>query len=231
MSNPLHKFYCSKKYLDLSKILKIKSEGVCERCAGIFDISYLRTHHKIYLTLENINDPYITLNEKNIEVICHDCHNAEHKRFGLPAEVRRVFLVHGAPSSGKTTYVAQVATRHDVIVDLEALHKAICNCNFNDKPDATKAESFALRDKLLERIKYRAGKWQDAYIIGGYPDRTEREQIVRDYGAELVHIATPKEECLINAASKNTEFLTNEMRVDWINSYFMRFLPDEPPPC
>ncbi len=230
MTDPIHAFYCSKQYKDLSQILKIKSDGICPRCGGTFDISYLRTHHKEHLTYENINDPKVTLNEKNIEVLCHDCHNAVHRRFGaLPAHVRRVYLVHGAPCSGKSSYVAQVATRDDLIIDLDRLHRAICNCDLFDKPDATKAESFALRDKLLDRIRVRAGRWQDAYIIGGYPDRTEREQFIRDYAAEAIHINTPREECLMRLMRDAGRKLYVETTVGWINNYFERFKPDTPP--
>lgn len=222
MIDPIHAFYCSKDYIELSRFLKLKSGGKCARCGGIFDAGQLRTHHIIELTLDNIHDPQITLAESNIEVICHDCHNAAHRRFNTGRIVRNVYLVWGAPCAGKSSYVQQCATRYDLIIDLDRIHRAICNCTLYDKPDATKAEAFALRDKLLERIKYRAGKWQDAYIIGGYPDRTEREQIARDYGAELIHIDTPREECIARAMQDNSREAVCEAVVGWINQYYER---------
>lgn len=36
-------------------------------------------HHKEYLTEENVMDDNIALNEDNLEGLCIDCHNREHK--------------------------------------------------------------------------------------------------------------------------------------------------------
>jgi hypothetical protein len=35
-------------------------------------------HHRIWLTPENINDPNVSLNHENLELLCQDCHNKEH---------------------------------------------------------------------------------------------------------------------------------------------------------
>lgn len=80
--DPIHAFYCRKEYLDLAQSCKIASGGVCARCGDVFDIGELRPHHKIELTLDNVDDPQIALNPANIEVLCHECHNATHNRFG-----------------------------------------------------------------------------------------------------------------------------------------------------
>lgn len=37
-------------------------------------------HHIIHLTAENVNDPYISLNENNLETLCRDCHQKEHRQ-------------------------------------------------------------------------------------------------------------------------------------------------------
>jgi len=60
--------------------------GLCERCLarGIINAGSkknpLQVHHKIRLTPENLNDPSITLNWDNLELLCKDCHKAEHRR-------------------------------------------------------------------------------------------------------------------------------------------------------
>ena len=53
--------------------------GLCERCIrkGIYKAGEI-VHHKIYLTPRNINDPSVALNFRNLELVCLDCHNAEH---------------------------------------------------------------------------------------------------------------------------------------------------------
>lgn len=223
--DPIHAFYCRKDYLDLAQACKIKSGGVCAKCGGVFDISELRPHHKVELTLDNIDDVNVTLNPDNIEVLCHDCHNAAHKRFGYTVGAKHVYLVYGSPCAGKTTYVNSVATRNDLIVDLDKIHRAICVCGLYDKPDATKRVAFNVRDYLLDEVRTATPrrKWQDAYIIGIYPDRIDRDMFVQDYGAELVHIDTSKEECIKRAYQDIERSSVRDAMIGWINAYWERY--------
>lgn len=223
--DPIHAFYCRKDYLDLAQACKIKSGGVCAKCGGVFDISELRPHHKVELTLDNIDDVNVTLNPDNIEVLCHDCHNAAHKRFGYAVGAKHVYLVYGSPCAGKTTYVNSVATRNDLIVDLDKIHRAICICGLYDKPDATKRVAFNARDYLLDEVRTATPrrKWQDAYIIGTYPDRIDRDMFVQDYGAELVHIDTSKEECIKRAYQDIERSSIRDAVIGWINAYWERY--------
>lgn len=223
--DPIHAFYCRKDYLDLAQACKIKSGGICAKCGGVFDISELRPHHKVELTLDNIDDVNITLNPDNIEVLCHDCHNAAHKRFGYAVGAKHVYLVYGSPCAGKTTYVNSVATRNDLIVDLDKIHRAICICGLYDKPDATKRVAFNVRDYLLDEVRTATPrrKWQDAYIIGTYPDRIDRDVFVQDYGAELVHIDTSKEECIKRAYQDIERSSIRDAVIGWINAYWERY--------
>lgn len=223
--DPIHAFYCRKDYLSLAQSCKVKSGGICARCGGVFDLNELRPHHKIELTLDNIDDTNITLNPDNIEVLCHACHNAVHSRFGNAIGAKRVYLVHGSPYAGKTTYVASVATRNDIVVDLERIHAAICICGQYDKPDATKRIAFNIRDYLLDEIRTATPrrKWQDAYIIGSYPDRIDRDNFVREYNAELVHIDTPQDACVKRAYEDIKRVAARDVVVGWIADYWRRY--------
>ena len=223
--DPIHALYCRKDYLDLALQCKIKSGGKCARCGEIFDIEELRPHHIIELTLDNIDDVNITLNPDNIEVLCHNCHNAEHKRFGNGITEKKVYLVYGAPFSGKTTYVQSVATRNDIVVDLDKIIRAICICGLYDKPDATKKLAFRIKDLLMDEI-YSATqfrKWQNAYIIGTYPERYDREEIATKYGAELVHISTTKEDCIKSVCESVKQVSIQQAIIGWIDNYYQRY--------
>jgi len=68
------RFYKSKAWQEVRQAYFIYRHGICERCGKPADI----VHHKIYLTPENINDPSISLNFDNLELLCIDCHNKEH---------------------------------------------------------------------------------------------------------------------------------------------------------
>ena len=54
--------------------------GLCERCYrnGLIVPGDI-VHHKIHLTPENIKDPTVALNWKNLECLCRLCHNDAHK--------------------------------------------------------------------------------------------------------------------------------------------------------
>ena len=69
------KFYNSKQWLITRDIYRASKFGICERCNSS---NANHIHHKILLTIFNINDPEVTLNTKNLELLCHECHNKEH---------------------------------------------------------------------------------------------------------------------------------------------------------
>ena len=45
-------------------------------------------HHIIELTPDNINNPSISLNPRNLMLLCNDCHNKLHHRFEQGASSR-----------------------------------------------------------------------------------------------------------------------------------------------
>lgn len=59
-----------------------KSKGnLCERCLkkGLI-VPGVIVHHKVYLTPDNINDPAVSLNWNNLELLCMEHHAEEHNR-------------------------------------------------------------------------------------------------------------------------------------------------------
>ena len=70
------KFYNSKQWIKCREAFKESKFSICERCGMPGE----EVHHKIYLTPENINDPYITLSFENLELLCLSCHSIEHNR-------------------------------------------------------------------------------------------------------------------------------------------------------
>jgi 5-methylcytosine-specific restriction endonuclease McrA len=73
----LHNFYKSDAW-KLARQIKMKqADGKCERCGSVGE----EVHHKIRLTVDNVKDVTISINPKNLELLCKDCHNKEHDRF------------------------------------------------------------------------------------------------------------------------------------------------------
>ena len=73
-SKEVEKFYKSKAWQKTRDSYIAYRNGKCERCASAGVI----VHHKIYITTRNINNPEITLNFNNLELLCRKCHNQEH---------------------------------------------------------------------------------------------------------------------------------------------------------
>lgn len=68
------KFYNSKAWERCRESFKQSKFGLCERC----NMPGEEVHHKIYLNPFNINNPDITLNFDNLELLCMSCHSKEH---------------------------------------------------------------------------------------------------------------------------------------------------------
>lgn len=75
--NVLHNFYKSPAWLTARELKIMSVNGLCERCGAIG----IEVHHKERLSVDNFNDSSISLNQDNLELLCRDCHNKEHKRF------------------------------------------------------------------------------------------------------------------------------------------------------
>ena len=55
--------------------------GLCEECLRQGKIKPAQeVHHKIKLTPANVNNPEISLNWKNLEALCKECHMKEHRK-------------------------------------------------------------------------------------------------------------------------------------------------------
>ncbi len=213
----LHAFYCSKPWRDLSLRLKIERGGKCERTGEIFaDMSQLIAHHKIELTEDNVDDPAVSLNPDNIEIISFTEHNKEHRRFG---HAKQVNIVWGAPLSGKSSLVREMMRYGDIVMDIDALWQAVTMQPEYVKPDPCRFNVFALRDAMLDQIKTRYGQWYTAWVVGGYPDKYERERLAQTLGAELIYCEATMNECLNRRAESGRPERWDEYIRDWFDRF------------
>lgn len=179
-------------------------------------------HHKTPLTTQNVNDYNVSLNPDNIMIVSQRSHNEIHSRFGFCAE-RKVYYVYGAPCSGKTTFVADVKGNSDIVVDMDNIWQCVTGGERYNKPNALKANVFAVRDLLFDMIKTRAGKWERAYVIDGGALKADRERKAALLGAEVIFIDTDKQTCLQRLASDTGR--TTEQKKEW-NKYIDRWFED-----
>ena len=221
-------FYRSKewrKLLDTIKIERVNDDGqlICEYCKKTIVKAYdVIGHHKIELTEENVNEYDISLNPQNIMLVHHSCHNRIHNKLGYAN--REVFLVYGAPLSGKSTFVNESMSAGDLIIDIDSVWQCISNLPRYQKPGKLKAITFKVRDLLLDAVKYRLGRWNNAYVIGGYPLQGERERLIKELGAREVYIEATEEECLqrLKDCDDGRDF---DEWSQYIRSWFAQYAP------
>lgn len=193
---------------------------ICEYCGKPIVKAYdIIGHHTIELTEENVNDFTISLNPELIQLVHGRCHNYIHNKLGYGR--RQVYLVYGPPCAGKATYVKDVAQEGDLIIDIDNIWQAVSGCARYVKPGRLKAVVFSVRDNLLDAVKYRRGRWNNAYIIGGYPLISERERLVNELGAREVFIDIPKEDCIANLRADDARDFKEWLQYieDWYRHY------------
>ena len=193
--NTIHDLYVSPEFKKLRALLmneRVDGQGLlmCEYCHKPIVLPYdCIAHHKTEVTMANLHDASVTLNPENIMLVHHKCHNRIHKRFGRV--IRKVYMVWGAPRSGKTTYVDGIKERSDLVIDLDEIWKSIGD-KVLDKPNELKPVVFKVRDSLYESVLMRVGSWENAYIITTRPDVRVADKL----GAELIFIPSERERCL-----------------------------------
>ena len=213
MSDWAKQFYNSATWRKMRDYIRARDNGLCQICGAPGE----EVHHIKHLTPDNLSNPDITLNPDNLILLCKACHSAEHLRsIGLtrlnrmrswdPIEAKpdgslgkagRVYIVWGAPASGKTTYVKQHKGAWDLVVDLDYLKRALM-LDGDPMPD-TLPWAQAMRDTLYQAIADRRYYFDQAWVIAGLPKLAERRQLRQRLDAELIHIDTDIDTCLAHA--------------------------------
>ena len=210
----LSSFYHGKewrKLVEAIRIERVNEDGqlICEYCGKPIVRKYDAIgHHKVELTEENVNDFEVSLNPDNVVMVHHACHNRIHDKLGYSR--REVYLVYGPPRAGKTTWVRENMTEGDLVVDMDNVWECVSMCERYVKPKRLNAVVFKVRDVLIDAVKYRLGRWHNAYVIGGYPLSSERERLCRELGAREVFIDATMEECIQRA-----DGMEGESAEDW----------------
>lgn len=196
----LDTFYRSREWRNLINVIKMERTNedgliICEHCGKPIVNKYdCIGHHTTFLTEDNVNDADISLNPNNIALVHHACHNKIHNKLGYKR--REIYLVYGSPLSGKTSYVESVIEVGDLVIDIDNIWQCVSGCDRYIKPPRLNSVVFGVRDYLMDCVKVRRGKWQNCYIIGGYPLISERERLCKTLGAREIYIDSTKEECL-----------------------------------
>ena len=220
----LYNFYRSKEWVEFRQIVILDrldeygqtiDEVTGKPITKAYDIIL---HHKIPLTESNYMDANISLNPDNIMIVSHRTHNLIHQK--LQYNKREVYIVHGSPLSGKTSYVESVLQKGDLVVDIDNIWECVSGQPRYIKPNRLKSVVFSVRDNLLECIEYRKGKWLNAYVVGSFPFEAERERLCNTLGAKTIHIDTPKEECMLRLENSDRDV---KEWAKYIDEYWLKY--------
>lgn len=220
MYKSTHQFYTSDEWRDVREILLLDRHMTCEVCHKLIHKKYKAIgHHKIELNMSNLNDPTITLNLDNLMLVCNKCHNILHNRFGSKTQHR--YLVYGSPLSGKRTYVSESAGKNDLVISMDDIRYGITGGKLYDNSNNTLDDVYAVRDFLIDRVRNKATKAHDIYIVGGYPYKGERERLCKELKLEPIFIDASKEECLARLDEANDR--DKRLWTGYINEWFSRY--------
>ena len=202
-----HDLYKSKEWKNLLQTLKLERVNesgklLCEYCGEEIVKAYdCIGHHKIPLNNSNVNDYNISLNPDNIMLIHFKCHNAVHHRFGYELP-KKVYIVYGSPCAGKSTWVESMGTADDLIIDIDKIWECISFCDKYNKPRKLQQNTFETRNCLIDQVKMRLGNWQNAFIVGTYPLKMERQRLADEAMEEATKKAEEADKTLQESQEK-----------------------------
>lgn len=113
------------------------------------------------------------------------------------ADKRPVYIIEGAPGSGKTTYVQSRKQPGDIVIDLDLLASALQG-DVVAHPDYTPVMDAVIsaREAVYKTIRNRSGQWKSAYIIISSSDAKHVESIADQLGGTVVTMDTDLGQCI-----------------------------------
>ena len=82
--------YKSRRWQKVRKYIYKRDAGLCVRCGAIGEA----VHHRQPITPATITDPFVTLAEDNLELLCRECHSIAHSD-SLPTDPGLTFDAQG----------------------------------------------------------------------------------------------------------------------------------------
>jgi hypothetical protein len=225
----LSTFYHSREwhnFTDMIKMERVNEDGqlICEGCGKPITKKFdaICHHCNVFLTEDNVGDVTVSLNPDNIQVLHHRCHNLIHGK--TYSGRREIYLIYGAPLSGKSTYLNEVKQPGDVIVDVDAIRKCVSGEALHKIYPTHNSIVFGIRNFMLDAIKTRKGNWHRAYVVGGYPLESARKRLCLELGAQEIFIEATKEECFerLEADADNRDV---EAWRGYIDDWFEQYSP------
>ena len=237
------KFYQSAKWRkcrgDYVKSRQLTDGGLCEICRHR---PGEEVHHVKELTAENIADPRIALNSDNLKFICRECHFrtrddnfgrfmpqfettvGAYFDFGNSAPVlkqQKIYLVYGAPFSGKSEYVKKRMKYGDFVINIESLFEVLGGCRYNF-PQALFGNVCDIRDFVYEKISRGEINAKTIWVVESLPEKKKRENRAKQLKAELVFVESARDECIARVY-KSKKCKDKDKFLRFVSQWFEKF--------
>lgn len=106
--------------------------------------------------------------------------------------MKNVYIIAGAPGSGKSTYVRNRKAPNDLVIDLDYICAALQQeTNVHKNHDAVYQAAVCMRDSLYPFIAMRYGNWNECWIITSEPRRDKLKQLATKVRAtDIIEVET-----------------------------------------
>lgn len=125
-----------------------------------------------------------------------------------------VYLIYGAPCSGKSTYAKEHKKSGDIVCDVDRLFSAISLNEEHQTELYAQEVASMLYKELVEIIRDRRGNWKNAFVISLANTKEQVQRAKNQIKAdECIFIDTPYEVCMERA--KERPFYFNWLIQEW----------------
>lgn len=131
-----------------------------------------------------------------------------------------VFVISGAPGSGKSTYVESQKQKGDLVVDLDMIAAALQG-ERTAHPDYTPVMDavMAAREAVYRVVESRQGQWNRAYIITSSPNKAQVNELAKRLDGQIVRMQATQNECISRIRSDRTRVAVDR-DIGLVNKWF-----------
>lgn len=139
----------------------------------------------------------------------------------------QVYLIYGAPLSGKSTYVKQRLKYNDVVFDYDDIMRTITGLPYQTNNKRVQPIVLGLRDLIIEHIKVNQ-VIENVYIITTFIGK-QLEQSLNGLDVKKIRMETTFMECIerLQSSDRDNKDDVRFTIVDWFNKHFNKGITKE----
>lgn len=192
-------FYKSSAWLHTRQQVLARDYHLCQRCG----LKGSLVDHII----PSKDDWENKLNQDNLQTLCKECHKAKTKREWIKhhkgaERYMQIRVVCGLPASGKTTYVNQHKSEHDLIYDYDALMSVLSGLPTHERNLDIHDYVILFFEQMLRKLKAEK-TFNSVWIIQTFPDSRIDTLLSNYHDIDHILIDTSKSICIERLKSQN----------------------------